>query len=69
MLAIERPFTLETPRFAFAVHCCAQRIDPVSLMTLMGLYYYGTSTVYNMCATHRHLPAYDAATPEWAKQT
>lgn len=67
MQAIQRPFTLESLRFAFAVHCCAERIDPITLMTLMGLQFYGTFQAYNLCAMHRYLPAYDAATPEWAR--
>ena len=58
----QRPLTVDCLRYAFATHCCAHRIDPISLMALLAHSYYSTTESYLLCASNRFLPQYDATT-------
>jgi len=57
-----RPLTLDCLRYAFAVRCSEKGMDPVSLLTLLGLRFYGTARAYSLCAPQRFLEVFDATT-------
>ncbi len=62
--ATGRPLNLEVLRYAFATHCCARNIDPLSLAGMLGTRYHETTEAYFRSAMNRHLPAYDESTTE-----
>ncbi len=51
MAAIERPVHLDVLRSSFAIHCATHGMDPISLMSLLGLRYYTSAQRYLQAAT------------------
>lgn len=59
--ALERPLHIDALRYAFANRCCAQGMDRITLLKLLGLEYLSSCEPYQRSAVQRYLTSYDAS--------